>query len=121
MSAYELHTARSQDTGENLILQDKDICEKQINLRQSAKNTSSVPDINIGDTVTNVAPQDKHKAREIYLVTGKNNEKVSTQRLLHPLSQTPLKFMSRRYEVDPKHLVRINRPPRLEQNPQTIS
>ena len=103
------------------MLQDKDIFEKQINLRQSTKKASSVPDIDIGDTVTNVAPQDKHKVRDIYLVTGKNNEKVLTQRMLHPISQTPLKFMSRRYEVDPKHLVRINRPPRLEQNPRTIS
>ena len=111
ISAYELHTARSQDTGENLLLKDEDIFNKQIKLRQSKEKTSPVHDIKIGDTVTNVAPQDKHKAREIYLVTGESGDKVSTQRLLHPLSKSPLKFMSRRYEVDPKHLVRINHPP----------
>ena len=113
ISAYELHTARSQDTGENLLLKDDDISNKQINLRQSKEKMSYVPDIKVGDTVTSVAPQDKHKAREIYLVTGECGDKVSTQRLLHPLSETPLKFMSRRYEVNPKHLVRINRPPHL--------
>ena len=33
ISAYELHTARSQDTGENLQLKDEDICNNQRKLR----------------------------------------------------------------------------------------
>ena len=120
ISAYELHTARSQDTGENLLIKDEDIFNKQNKLRQSKEKVSSVPDIKIGDTVTAIAPQDKHKAREIYLVTGKNGDKVSTRRLLHPLSDTPLKFMSRSYEVNPKHLVRINRPPHLAKDSNKV-
>ena len=89
ISAYELHTARSQDTGENLQLNDEDIFCKQNKLRKSKEQTTSIPDIKIGDTVTAIAPQDKHRAREIYIVTGQNNDKVSAQRLLHPLSSTP--------------------------------
>ena len=111
ISAYKLHTARSQDTGENLQLKDKDICNNQRKLRKSKEEKSSPPDIAVGDTVTTISSQDKHKAREIYLVTGKGEGKVITQRLLHPLSETPMKFMSRKYEINPKHLHRINRPP----------
>ena len=121
ISAYELHTARSQDTGENLILKDEDISKTQISLRQSKEKASNVPDIKVGDTVTSVAPQDKHKAREIYLVTGESGDKVTTQRLLHPLSETPLKFMSRKYEVNPKHLVRINRPSHVRDKSSTAA
>ena len=54
---------------------DKDIYNKQNKLRKSKEKVSSLPDIRIGDTVTTIAPQDKHKAREIYLVRGKNKEK----------------------------------------------
>lgn len=35
ISAYELHTARSQDTGENLQLKDEDIYNDQNKLRKS--------------------------------------------------------------------------------------
>ena len=44
-------------------------------------------------------------------MTGKERKKVITQRLLHPLSNNPIKFMSRKYEISPKHLHRINHPP----------
>ena len=111
ISAYELHTARSQDTGENLLLKDGEISANQHKLRKNKEKKSSSPDIEVGDTVTTISPQDKHKAREIYLVTGKEREKVITQRLLHPLSENPIKFISRKYEINPKHLHRINRPP----------
>ena len=68
----------------------------------------------MGDTVTPISPQDKHKTREIYLVTGQEGEKISAQRLLHSLSKDSIKFMSREYEINPKHLQRIHHPPSLE-------
>ena len=55
------------------------------------------------------------------MVTGQKGDKVSTQRLLHPLSSIPLKFMSRSYDVNPKHLLRINRPYGLQQESNTES
>ena len=109
ISAFELHTARRQDTGSNLHFDDQKMFEEQIQSRSKTKSLggsyTSVPqatsdtvpaptDIKIGDTVTPVAPQKKHQVQDIYLVTGKG-EKVSAQRLLHPLSDQPLKFMSR--------------------------
>ena len=66
-------------------------------------------DIKVGDTVTPISPLDKHKVRDIYLVTGEKEDKVSAQRLLHPLSDMPLKFMSREYTIHPKHLQRLHR------------
>ena len=56
------------------------------------------------DTITSISPQEKHRNRDIYLVTGRRKDKVSAQRLLHPLSSTPIKFMSREYTSNPKHI-----------------
>ena len=77
ISAFEMHIARSQDTGSNLQLRDKDLNIDQIKARKSSSSTPTSTDIKIGDTVTPISPQDKHKVSDIYLVTGKNNEKVS--------------------------------------------
>ena len=110
ISAFELHTARSQDTGSNLHFDDAKIFEEQLQTRKLKKDAPISKDIRIGDTVTPIAPQKKHQVRDIYLVTGKDGEKVSAQRILHPLSDNPIKFMSRNYTVNPKHLFRIHRP-----------
>ena len=69
--------ARSQDTGTNLQLKDKDLYADQLKARklESIKPTSM--DIRVGDTVTPISPQEKYRVRDIYLVTGKKDEKVS--------------------------------------------
>ena len=71
ISAYELHTSRSQDTGSNLLLEDEKMYQEQIGVRNRQSLSPPSKDIRIGDTVTTISPQDKHKTREIYLVTGK--------------------------------------------------
>ena len=76
--------------GSNLPLRDEELYADQIKARKSDSSKCTSSDIKVGETVTPISPQDKHKVRDIYLVTGKNNEKVSAQRLLHPLSDTPL-------------------------------
>ena len=111
ISAYEMHTARSQDTGGNLYLKDQDLYADQQKVRETKHKESKPTDIRVGDTVTPLSAEEKHKARDIYLVTGREKDKVLTQRLLHPLSQEPIKFMSREYKISPKHLQRIHRPP----------
>ena len=86
ISAFEMHTAISQNTGGNLYLKDEKLYEDQLKTRESkSKNKSPSVDIKIGDTVTPISSQDKHKAREIYLVTGKEKDKISAQRLRQPL------------------------------------
>ena len=51
---------------------------------------------------------------------GKDNKKVSAHRILHPLSDNLLKFMSRNYKVNPKHLVTIHRPEYPESVPEDL-
>ena len=120
ISAYEMHTSRSQDTGSNLQLDDSQLHADQIKSRKSATNIK-VPDIKVGDTVTSVSPQNKHKSREIYLVTESDTDKVTAQRLLHPLTNVPTKIMSRTYEAHPKHLRRLYRPPSPHLQDKTVT
>ena len=93
ISAFELHTARSQDTGTNLPLDDSKLFQEQQAARQSVPVSVQPPHIKVGDTVTPVSSQPKHRVRDIYMVTGVESGKVSAQKLLHPLSDTPIKMM----------------------------
>ena len=61
ISAFELHTSRSQDTGSNLILKDEEMYKEQIGVRNRHPPSSPANDIRIGDTVTSISPQEKHK------------------------------------------------------------
>ena len=56
ISAFEMHTSRSQDTGSNLLLDDAQIHAEQIKSRKSSLDVQS-PDIKVGDTVTSVSSQ----------------------------------------------------------------
>ena len=60
--------------------------------------------IKVGDTVTVLGKQDKHMARDIFVVTEDMEDKVRAQKLLHPLTGK-LKMMSKQYETDKKRLV----------------
>merc|ERR1712240_561645 len=60
ISAYELHTSRSQDTGSNLYLKDEEMYQEQIKVRNRGSPSSSTNYIRIGDTVTQISPQEKH-------------------------------------------------------------
>ena len=97
----------------------KKLLTEQLNKRKSSSIKSAANDIRIGDTVTSVLPQDKHKAHEIYLVTKSKPDKITAQRLLHPLTDKPTKFKSREYVAHPKHVQTILRlPPPHSQSPQ---
>ena len=50
ISAYKLHTARSQDTGSNLHLKGEDLYHDQINIRKSRTSPPASTEIRIGDT-----------------------------------------------------------------------
>ena len=86
-----MHTARDQNNGENLNLQDEKLRLDQIYTRQKQnKSTHSEAkaqeQIKVGDTVALITKQDKHKARDVFLVTGTEYNKVQTQKILNPLS-----------------------------------
>lgn len=54
ISAYKLYTARSQDTGSNLQLDDAQLYTDQLTAKESIPQLQP-RDIQVGDTVTSVA------------------------------------------------------------------
>ena len=87
ISAYEINTARDQNTGENLQLEDKSLRSDQLETRKSANPTENIEPVEVGDTVMIKNQNNKHQARDMFIVTGKSPEekKVQVQKLLHPL------------------------------------
>ena len=110
LSAYEINSARDSNTGENLVIKDEEIRIKQLDKRDM--DNKKVVDVNskhkqvikVGDTVAVLGKQDKHMARDIFVVTEDMEDKVRAQKLLHPLTGK-LKMMSKQYETDKKRLV----------------
>ena len=109
ISAYEINTARDQNTGQNMDLDDESLRTDQKNKRKDIRDSSDKV-INVGDTVTTTNKSDKHKANDMFIVTAKENDKVSVQKILHPLSANPAKIMSKVYTTPSKHLTTIHRP-----------
>ena len=60
--------------------------------------------VKVGETVVVQGPQDKHTARDIFVVSEDMEDKVNAQKLLHPLTGK-LKMMSKQYETDKKRLI----------------
>ena len=120
LSAYEIHAARDGNTGENLTLCDQDIRADHLKGRESARKpaTSPPPKVQVGDTVVMQAKQLKHKAREAFVVTGLEDEKVQAQKILHPLTPGKVKIMSKVYNTDAKHVVVTRRAQPLLSIPQ---
>ena len=112
ISAWEINTARDQNTGDNLNLDDKAIRDNQLKKRIDERKTTDVEDVEIGDTVRIRNKNDKHKANDIYLVTSKDEveDKVGVQKILHPLENTKGKFTSTVMKTNKKHLSVIHKP-----------
>ena len=91
ISAYKIHTAKDLYTGENLKQIDKLLRHNQLQIRkdQNIKTEGFALDVHLGDTVIVRNKRDKHKARDMFLVTGKEGEQVEVQKILHPLPLVP--------------------------------
>ena len=107
ISAFEINTARDQNTGDNLKLNDKALRQDQIDKRKESREIEKKEDINVGDTVRVKNKSDKHKANEIFVVTSKKDDNVGVQKILHPLQSKP-KLMSKVYNTNQKHLITIH-------------
>ena len=86
ISAYKIHTAKDLYTGENLKQVDNQL---QIRKDQNIKTEGFAEDVHLVDTVIVRNKRDKHKARDMFLVTGKEGEQVEVQKILHPLPLVP--------------------------------
>ena len=119
VSAYEMQTSRKLDSGQNLHLDDFKLRQSQLSARRHlTPNSTTHPSPKPGDTITNLSPQPKHTARDMYLVTASTPETVTAQKILHPLSDGSTKIMSKQYTTHPKH-TRILHPPPTVLLPQT--
>ena len=118
ISAFELHTARSLITGENLILNDEQLHEDQISKRMAdnSRTKSEEDEIKVGDTVILKNKAEKHYAKDMFIVTSKLNDKTKVQKLLHPLLPGSGKIMSKVYQTTDKRLKTIHRPKEVSDN-----
>ena len=73
-----MHKARKMYTGINLLLDDLKLRESQISARRHNTPTQTThPFPKQGNTITNLLPQPKHTARDMYLVTASTPESVT--------------------------------------------
>ena len=112
ISAYEMHFNRDMNTGENLNLDYKKIAEEQRKTRakvneQHNKTVQPPENPQPGDTVVVKTKDHKHKAKDIFLVTKTDQDKVTMHRILHPHSDQP-KIRAQQYLTD-SHRLHITR------------
>ena len=111
LTAYEIHTARDAFTGKNLDLDDVKLREAQL-AKRTAGHPPGLPNqqtIEVGDTVVVSGQQPKHTARDTFVVTGKDNNTIHSQKILRPLGDHRL--MNKTYSTDAKRLIVVHKKP----------
>ena len=93
-----------------------DLRTDQLKTRASdnSKTTSEAVAVHVGDTVVVHNKKEKHKVKEMFIVTAKEGEKTKVQKVLHPLNQGNGRFMSKVYTTDEKRLRTIHSPIHVE-------
>ena len=94
ISSFEIHFNRCQNTGEGLNLNYGLIRSEQLKVRNlhnerhndKLQPQKSTPVPKPGDIVLTKAKPDKHKAKDLYVVTSTDDSKVSFQKILRPYS-----------------------------------
>jgi hypothetical protein len=116
ISAFEIHTSRDLHTGQNLELNDHHLRSDQLKNREAenSKTKSEELEVLVGDTVLVNNRKEKHKAKDVFIVTAKKGDKTTVQKVLHPFDQGKGKFMSKAYTTDQKRLKTIHRPKHID-------
>ena len=90
ISAFEIHFNRDMFTGKNLNLDYSKIKKEQLEVRnkQNDINNRKIPeqvhnDPKPGDMVLIRGKYDKHKANDVFIVSDRNEEKVTIQKVIH--------------------------------------
>jgi hypothetical protein len=81
LTATEIHYARSQTTQQNLNLDDNNLRQTQLQARHLQTPNQDEPIIHQGDTVVVRQKQQKHAARDMYIVTRTDGHKVDIQKI----------------------------------------
>ena len=90
VAAYEIHTSRRLQTGQNLVLHDHKLRDSQIAARRhKTQNPVTHPSPKPGDTITSLSQQPKHSVRDMYLVTAATPTSVTAQKFCIQSPQIP--------------------------------
>ena len=110
-SSYEIMFSREQNTGSNILLDDKDLSDRKLKLmneNHKASEKSKYPkakepllaNVEKGDFVFLKEDGGKHKLRDLYLVLECQGDKVILTKMLHLLNRNAqTKLSSRKIEV----------------------
>lgn len=109
ISSYELQFNRDMHTGQNMNIDYEKVSKDQKQSREIVndkhnKNVTPTANPHPGDTVIVKSKNDKHKAKDVFLVTDVKEEKVLMHKILHPYSQHQ-KIRAQQYVTDPQRLI----------------
>jgi hypothetical protein len=102
LTATETHYSRSQTTLQNLILDDIYLRQTQLKGSHLQPTPEKSQSIQQGDSVINRQKQNKHAARDMYIVTATDTKNVEIQKIA-PTSST-LNLRSKNYSTLPSLL-----------------
>ena len=116
ITAYDIYFNRDINTGENLNLDYDSLKTQQKQNREmhNKRHNDSLKVVNQIDpqpgdiVITNTSKPDKHKAKDIFLVTASQNDKVKIQKLIHSNADNPT-LRSKSYVTD-KSRLHVTRP-----------
>ena len=94
ISSFEIHFNRDMNTGQNMNLDYEKIRLDQLKIRRdhNDKHNSRITQQQThkpqpGDIVVVKTKEDKHKAKDVFLVSDVEQDKVSIQKIIHPHSK----------------------------------
>ena len=106
ISAYEIHFNRDMFQGTNLNLNYEELRSDQLKTRNIQNdraniNKPTVPNkVNIGDAVIIRSERNKHAAKDIYVITDKEEQSVTMQKIIHPHNKESANLRSKTYKTD---------------------
>ena len=106
ISAYEIHFNRDMFQGTNLNLNYDELRRDQLENRKvqneklNAQKEKIPNNVNIGDTVIVRNESNKHAAKDIYIITDKEKQSVSMQKIIHPHDKEAISIRSKVYQTD---------------------
>ena len=97
ISAFEIHFNRDMNTGANLNLNYEEIRKDQIQTRNKANDkhnmsvSSKQQNPKPGDIVVSTNKQNKHKAKDVFMVAKADDKQITIQKILNPHSDPKIR------------------------------
>ena len=136
ISAFEMHFNRDMFTGSNLNIDYSKLRNDQLKTRAKFNDRANATikqeenKVQTGDTVILREGTKKHAAKDVFIVTKSDNEKVAMQKIIHPHDKNEATIRSKVYATDKSRLITVKpaqvkqtcpSPPPLKSNHQQSS